>query len=210
MLTLAASEPIAVGHLRLVFQHPDAPSLLIKIMRPEVVATRFARWYKQLPRAKHYANHVRELKEYIAAHARKPHANPPLARMVGLAEADLGLGLVVERVVDDRGALAPTLDKLVRRDGLLPWMEQALAEFFAQVLEHELIVGDMHPGNLVYGSDSRGGPRLVLIDGFGEKNAIPTCSMSRRLNRRNSHRRYAVLLRQIARLVAARQLPSSG
>jgi len=64
-----------------------------------------------------------------------------------------------------------------------------------------VIVGDMHAWNIVYGSDSRGGPRLILIDGFGEKNIIPMASMSRRFNARNTARLYRRMRAQAIALI---------
>ena len=55
--------------------------------------------------------------------------------------------------------------------------------------------------NIVYGSDSRGGPRFVLIDGFGEKHFIPRASMSRTLNAWNTHKLYRRMREQVQREV---------
>ena len=52
--------------------------------------------------------------------------------------------------------------------------------------------------NLVFGSDSRGGPRLLMVDGFGEKGAIPLSSMSRVFNRHFIYRRYRRMLRGLS------------
>jgi RNase P protein component len=59
----------------------------------------------------------------------------------------------------------------------------------------------MHAWNIVYGSDSRGGPRLVMIDGFGEKHAIPVSSMSRAINRHRTKRLLKRMVEQMRRLV---------
>jgi hypothetical protein len=59
----------------------------------------------------------------------------------------------------------------------------------------------MHAWNIVYGSDSRGGPRLVMIDGFGEKHAIPVSSMSRVINRYRTKRLLKRMIEQVERLV---------
>ena len=203
-LALAAAAPLAVGHLRSVFQHPEHPDQLIKVMRADAVASRWngpGRWHKRLPRTRHYVGYLRELKEYIGARARAPEADAPIARMLGVVETDLGLGLVSEKVVDGDGALAPTLAAVYGRHGFTPELETALAGFLKGLLDANVIVGDMHAWNIVYGSDSRGGPRLVMIDGFGEKHAIPVSSMSRAINRYRTHRLYKRMLEQVERLV---------
>ena len=204
VLQLAAREPLAVGHLRYVFQHPGNRNELIKVMRADAVASRWnrkSRWAKRLPRTRHYIGYLRELKEYIAARARSTHGEPPIARMVGLVETDLGLGLVSEKVVGVDGTLAPTLAAVYERRGFTPDLTSALDAFLAGLIDCNVIVGDMHAWNIVYGSDSRGGPRLVMIDGFGEKHAIPISSMSRAINRYRTKRLYRRMIAQLVRLV---------
>lgn len=205
LLRLADRTPLAIGHLRYVFQHPQNHSELVKVMRADAVATRWnrsSRWHKRLPRTRHYIGYLRELKEYIAARARSAHGEPPIARMVGLVETDLGLGLVSEKVVDADGELAPTLAVVYETGrGFTSELRGALAVFLDGLLDGNVIVGDMHAWNIVYGRDSRGGPRLIMIDGFGEKHAIPVSSMSGAVNRYRTRRLYKRMLAQLERLV---------
>jgi len=205
MLALSDRTPLATGHLRQVFQHPENPDYLIKVMRADAVAGRWgagARWYKRLPRTQHYIGYVREIKEYVAMQARPRGCNAPIARMVGIIETDVGLGLISEKVRDEQGALAPTLAALyARENGFTPLIERELARFLDHLLDANVIVGDMHAWNIVHGSDSRGGPRLVLVDGFGEKHVIPRASMSRRFNAWNTHRLFRRMRAQLIELV---------
>ncbi|HEY0230101.1 MAG TPA: YrbL family protein [Dokdonella sp.] len=205
ILPLAHAAPLAVGHLRQVFQHPRETDCVIKVMRADAVQSRWgakARWYKRLPRARHYTGFVRELKEYIATQARFAGRNAPIARMVGVVETDLGLGLISEKVRDANGALAPTLAALyARENGFSALIETGLARFLEDLLACNVIVGDMHAWNIVYGSDSREGPRFVLIDGFGEKHFIPRSSMSRTLNAWNTRKLFRRMREQLVRLV---------
>jgi hypothetical protein len=80
-------------------------------------------------------------------------------------------------------------------------MERGLAAFLHALLACNVIVGDMHAWNIVYGSDSRGGQRFVMIDGFGEKHAIPLSSMSRTMNRYRTKRVFARMLVRLQELV---------
>ena len=204
VLLLSTAEPIAVGHLRSVYQHPVHANELVKVMRADALAKRWnapGRWHKRLPRTRHFVQYLRELKEFIVARARAPEVDVPIARMIGVVDTDLGLGLVSEKVVGVDGALAPTLAALYSRRGFTPEIDGALAAFLAGLLDGNVIVGDMHAWNIVYGSDSRGGPRLVMIDGFGEKHAIPISSMSRAVNRYRTKRLYKRMLAQLERLV---------
>ena len=208
MLILAHQPPLAIGNLRAIHHHPQHPELLINTLRPEAVARRFdapGRWYKRLPRARQYTGFVRELKEYVALLARAPHGIAPVARMLGIVETDLGVGLVSEKVLDAHGALAPSLHAIYRQQGgASAWTDAALEKLLEELLRFNVIVGDLHASNIVYGTDSRGGaPRLVLIDGFGEKNLLPLKSLSRRLNQRNTQRVYRRLRRILTRPVSS-------
>jgi hypothetical protein len=214
MIELSSCTPLAVGQLRKIYQHPSEPDLLIKVLRPEAIAARWSgakRWYKRIPRALHYTGYVRELKEYISIQARAPDSNPPIARMVGIVHTDVGLGLVSEKVRDGDGAPGPTLAALYEQHrGYSPLMEQALTVFMRDLQASNVIVGDLHAWNLVYGSDSRGGPRLVLVDGFGEKNIVPRNSSSRFLNQWNNRRLYRRMRTQLVTLVGAKLAAASG
>ena len=208
MLILAHQPPLAIGNLRAVHQHPEHPQLLIKTLRPEAVARRFdapGRWYKRVPRARQYTGFVRELNEYVALAARAPQGIAPVARMVGIVETDLGIGLVSEKIVDAHGALAPSLHAIYRQNGgASAWTDAALDTLLDELLRFNVIVGDLHASNIVYGTDSRGGaPRLVLVDGFGEKNLLPLKSLSRWLNQRNTRRVYRRLRQVLTRPVSS-------
>lgn len=208
MLILAHQPPLAIGNLRAIHQHPEHAQLLIKTLRPEAVARRFdapGRWYKRVPRARQYTGFVRELKEYVALAARAAHGIAPVARMVGIVETDLGIGLVSEKIVDAHGALAPSLHAIYRQNGgASAWTDAALDTLLDELLRFNVIVGDLHASNIVYGTDSRGGaPRLVLVDGFGEKNLLPLKSLSRGLNQRNTRRVYRRLRQVLTRPVSS-------
>lgn len=209
MLSLANQPPLAIGNLRAIHQHPQHADWLIKTLRPEAVARRFeapGRWLKRLPRARQYTGFVRELKEYAALVARAPQGGiAPVARILGIVETDLGLGLVSEKIVDADGALAPSLHAIYRRNGgATEWTDAALDTLLEELLRFNVIVGDLHASNIVHGRDSRGGaPRLLLVDGFGEKNFVPLNSMSRWLNQRNTRRVYRRLRKILMRPVAS-------
>jgi hypothetical protein len=199
MIELDGSKPVAVGHLRYVFQHPTEPDFLIKIMRADAIEERWTNgpWYRRFSRMSYYNGFVREFKEYVSSIAASPHGVSPLARIVGVEMTDLGLGQVVEKVRGADGALAPTLNAWVRRDGFTPAVEAAMNDFLERLLEHNVIAADLHEWNLVHGSDSRGGPHLLMIDGFGEKNIVPHSSMSRSHNAKRTRKRYARMLARV-------------
>jgi hypothetical protein len=208
LLRLTGVEPLALGHLRAIYPHPGDPDLLIKLMRADAVAKRWgpgASWVKRVPRALHYTGFLREISEALMLAARHPEANVPVARPQGLVDTDLGLAIVVEAVRGEDGALGPTLDGLVRRDGAAAALRGQVDALFADLARCGVIVGDVHPGNIVFGQTARDrrlgqAPRLTLVDGYGEKFFVPLPSMSRFVNDWQRQRVYRRLLRKISRL----------
>jgi hypothetical protein len=200
MLTLRGSTPVAHGHKRFIFQHPSEPALLIKVMQPDVVEERWGRpsrpWYKASRRYGQYMSLRRELSEYLAAAVKFPEGVPVLQRFAGIIDTDYGVGVIVEKLVGRDGELAPTLAKLARRDGVTPELLQKLAQFEAELIKYNIVVGKLHAHNLVLAV--RGGEeRFVVIDGYGEAALIPIHTWSTRINAAHTRSR---LKRLVAKL----------
>jgi len=202
--------PLAVGRTRQVFAHPQRADCLVKVMRPEFVASQYdaalplhRRW-KLLRRAGRYTIYLREFGEYVAARSRFPQQACPLAPVFGIVDCGKhGLGLVVARITDGQGALAPTLRSLVERDGLDDALRARLAVFAAQLHACDVIVHDLNARNILQGVDG-GRPRLVLVDGFGDRNIVPVCSMSRTYNRVNTRKRISRMMASLREIADAR------
>ncbi len=205
MLELKQREPVATGQHRLIFDDPGDPTRLIKVMIPAIVAKKFdapGRWHKRLARTRQYGGYLREISEYVAYAARRGAGErPPIARTLGLVETDYGLGLVVEKLVAVDGRLAPTLLSLVREHGLAPWTPK-LEHWLECVVASNVILGDLHARNLVLVGAGGSDGRFVMVDGYGEKNFIPRCSMSSRFNSWHSRELYRRLLVNVVRQVA--------
>ncbi len=205
MLELAPLQPLAIGNLRAIYQHPHHSDLLVKVLRPEAIARRWGAHnaFKRRSRTRQYGSFVRELKEYIALRAQIADVHPPVARIVGVVETDMGLGLLSEKIGGADGHMAPSLRAICFAGGGMPeWLDDALNKLLEEVLRFNMILGDLHSGNIVHGSDSRGGPRLLFIDGFGEKNLVPLSSMSRTRNRWNTQRLFRRLRKELSRPLA--------
>lgn len=198
MFRLADAKPIATGHVREVYQHPDEANLLIKVIAASSIEERWnkAPWYRRTARSGPYKDFVREFREYVTSLYRGPYETSPIARVVGLEMTDIGLGQIVEKVRAPDGALAPTLHDWVKAEGFTAATQAELERFHARLLAHDTIAADLHAWNVVYGEDSRGGPRLVMIDGFGEKNIIPHCSMNRAHNASRTNKKYERMVKR--------------
>ncbi|ARP82527.1 hypothetical protein CAL12_18035 [Bordetella genomosp. 8] len=196
LLDLAGLRPIASGAERLVYQHPYDPALLVKVIdfpaMAEHLSTRpLRRWRKNHQREGAYRNHVAELAEYTAAqNAAAGRWKVPMARVLGLAQTDLGLGLLVEKITDGKGGLAPTVEQIVRERGLDEKLARELDYFFDTLADHHIILNDVSARNVVVGQNADGEPGLYLIDGFGSKQAVPVFAYSKALNRQRILRKY--------------------
>lgn len=202
-LSLAAHTPVAQGYMRRVYAHPHRDDALVKVIRADTqhARTQGARnWLKRRGRTRHHAVFLREIREYLALRARAPGI-APISHIFGFVQTDAGLGLVVERLHGEDGALAPTLVELYGRHGDAPWLREGIDALFDALRDHHVVVSDVNPGNVVYGCGSDGVPRFALVDGFGDKNVIPLCSLSRRYNAYVLHRLQRKLMRRIARLL---------
>jgi len=196
---LSKHEPIAEGTANWVFEHPDDPSLLIKVVRPDVIPHRWgtkSRWYKRLNRARQNAGFIRELQEYCVLRAHHPHDELPVERPVALVDTNFGLGLVVEAVRDSDGNLARTILNVVKEAGFTPSVREKLDEFRDELLRFDTVIGEMNAGNLVI-DEKR--DRIVLIDGIGENAAIPVNYYSRRLRHRTINRRFDRMIESLQR-----------
>jgi hypothetical protein len=199
LLDLSGLRPIAAGAERLVYQHPYHPALLVKVVDLAEMAghlnTRpLRRWRKNHQREGAYRNHVAELAEYTAAqNAAAGRWKVPMARMLGLAQTSLGLGLMVEKITDGRGGLAPTVEQIVRERGLDSALARELDYFFDALADHHIILNDVSARNVVMGENADGETGLYLIDGFGSKQAVPLFAYSKTLNRHRIQRKYKAL-----------------
>jgi hypothetical protein len=205
-LALKHLQPLAKGNARLVYEHPDDPALLVKVMRPDLVKSRSGEgtaWFRGLGRRYDpYVLFLREICEYVAAYAAHGQALPYAQKVRGMVETDLGLGLIIVAVRGPDGALAPTVAKLIAIGNFDETARRALDETLASLLESDIVLADLHERNLVY-QQKDGASHFVIIDGLGSSTLLPFKSWSRTLNRRSKLKRIARLRKRIAGRVAA-------
>lgn len=201
-LPIGSLKPIAAGKFRLVYEHPDDRGLLIKVIRPEMIDKRWGSgtpWYKRQRRMGPYALFMREINEFLASCAQDGSAPSFAQKITGLIETDLGLGLVVEAARDAGGNLAPTMKRLLTEGKFDDEAHAALGNFIEQLIRSNIVVADMHCGNLVYAHNEEEGHHFVLIDGIGATTLIPVKVWSRRANLASKRTKVAKLLRTVAK-----------
>jgi hypothetical protein len=199
MFKLRGVEPIAQGNKRFVFQHPNQPNLLIKVWKPDVVEERWGGerpWYKPTRRYGQYISFQREMSEYLALAVKFPDGVSVLQKLAGIVDTDYGIGVVVEKLVGRDGGLAPNLAALAHREGVTPRILGKIDQFQKELLHFGVRVGKLHDRNLVLAMHN-GEERFVMVDGYGEKAAIPIHAWSSRLNSIHTRRRVQILLERL-------------
>jgi hypothetical protein len=185
-LQLAGCTPLAQGGTRKVFRHPTDPGLLVKIVvpNPDRRRDRLARFFIWLhpPAAYRFVDLEVRAWRKLSARGLRPE-ELPLPAMGGFVATDLGRGQLVEAIFGADGGLAPTLAQLARRGPPDATLLEALNRFAERLMTLNIVTRDLTVNNIVL--DGRAvPPRLVLVDGFGDKNTIPLRTLSRRINRR--------------------------
>lgn len=202
LIDLSEAIPLSQGAEHLVFQHPDRPDQLIKVMKPSSKTHRIRR-----PAVRRFgALRIwhREMSEYLAAMAHGGHCDR-LARQFGLCETTRGLGIISERIEAPDGSLAPTLHKYVASIDKDPTILQALHAdadaLFDDLRRYRVDWEDVTGDNVVVTGGST--PRMVIIDGLGSPTLIPLTHLSDWLFLRSSRTRQALLHKFIPGTAAA-------
>lgn len=149
---------IGQGNKRDCHEHPEDPGLCIKVARhpdnwEECHQQSVVEWY--------YLSHLRQ-RQVPFDHLVDCH---------GWVQTSRGAGLMLDRVRDDEGGLAPTLsDALTRGDIDEAEAFSLLSTVRTWALEHAVAIADLNTTNLML--RQRDGKReLVLVDGIGSRRA---------------------------------------
>ena len=194
-LDLSHLTPLGGGSHRLIYDVPGHPELLIKVMRdaPTKPPKNGLKRIKNALKARHTQSQFRflfrEYNAYIKAKltAQQQQCSLPVSDMRGLVVTTQGLGMLVEKVVDAHGQLAPRLTQLAR-EGRLEKNLPLLNRFVDQLFSLNLLANDVNRGNVVLGVRNNS-PQFILVDGLGDSHFIPIRSWSRRANHRSLSKR---------------------
>jgi len=204
-LDLSNAQVLARGADRYVFQHPNEPALLIKVINMAAYNAYlerkpFKRFYKQFQRESAYRVYLNEISEYITTTTVPSGVwNVPMSRVVGLAQTTLGLGQLVEKISDDDGQLAPTLASIIARKGISADLSTRLDAFFEDLIDAHIVINDLSAKNIALGRNADGKSGMYLIDGFGVLPLIPLYAWSKRLNKYRMRHKYTAWRARIQR-----------
>ncbi len=198
-LALKDQEPLSFGTTKEVYQHPADPSLLIKVVKES--SGRHRPPAGLLRRVGHYHEYITEIIEYLATKNVAPENARYLETIVGLADTDLGVGLVVKAITTREGDLAPTLAQLVAKNGLSEVQSDALDSILMWVSCTNVIVRDFSMNNLLWDEQTN---HFVIIDGVGAKPAYSLRPLWRRYNIHANRKKINKLKSRIHNVMRAR------
>ena len=194
-INLDQADLIAQGENRLVYQHPAQDHLLIKVPKPnskderKLLTRRINR--PALVRYGNLRTMQREQDEYTALLWRNKTIPTFLPRPMGVCGTNFGPGALFEKITDDDGSLAPTVDAICKAGAATEAFATKLGAFFDLLIDQGCIAPGIHLGNIVV---QGGGERFYLIDGLGEIVLIKTQWLSERLRCRNLEKQKAAML----------------
>lgn len=180
MIDLSDLEPFASGYNRHCYQHPDDPTLCLKVLRPENIEARYQRqaWPKKVLGKARIDDNRQELRAHQQQAIRKLLAEGQsslvwahLPRFHGSADTSLGTANVSEFISGSDGLPAETLEHYLQRRGFDQSMQEAVDRFGHWLSETGILTRNLLPHNLVI-AVRNGQPELFLVDGLGAP-AIP-------------------------------------
>lgn len=152
VIELASDSYFAKGGHRACFEVPGEPNLCVKVELTNDPATR-ERVEEEL------RGHRKLLAQGVSC--------PVVSLFRGEVETNLGPGYLFDLVRNEDQSISPTLRNCGKDLGP-ECVSELVRNFYHEVVSRKLIVGDIHPKNLVVKDRSE----LVLIDGVGAVNFI--------------------------------------
>ena len=183
------------GRHRVIFEHPEKPGLIIKIVRH--------RWAERYEKYNAFKKHFKPLRENVYniyefletmrlnfdTNLRTPHVLTTL----GIVRTDLGWGMVCEIEKDKDGSPAKTIKELGKTiKNYVPELK-ALCQWAE---ESPVVLTSFHVDNLVL-SWRDDHYEFVMIDGLGERNILHLRTYFRSLNRKENRKRLHKMLHEL-------------
>jgi hypothetical protein len=204
LIALKDQSPVAEGGTQVVYQHPRDAGLLIKVRKLEMLQKAYDRKIGGMLgyRRQHglHTNWMRELEHYFSVHLRLGYHPQFLQRYYGVSDTDLGLGLVVGKITDRSGGLAPILGDVAAQTGVTPQLRQEVSDLLRQLNDLRISTTDISVRNIVCGWSEAAGDHLVLIEGIGVNTFIPLARFSDYFNIRSNNRHFAKTLRSLDKI----------
>ncbi|WP_262492447.1 PhoP regulatory network YrbL family protein [Marinobacter sp. AL4B] len=175
MLDLSDQLPFAQGSNRKCFRHPLDSTRCLKVIRPENITARYERQspVKRLlgkgrinDNAQEIRAHQQRAIQQLLKQGNDALVWAHLPRFYGSTQTSLGMANESELIRCMDGSVAPTLEHLIKTQGLTPDLNLGIEEFLVWLSQAKILTRNLLPHNLVV-SDQFDHPRLFLIDGLG-------------------------------------------
>ena len=178
VLVLNGSEPFGVGGRRACYVHPLDPAKCVKVLRTDERRTiRVKNSGSLIPTAwrREYNNNTQEMHELYALEKRIGAENmgKHIPRCYGMAETDLGPGLVLDLVRDEDGRISHSIRELITLGYDLEKLRPAFDEFCRFLTDHLVLTRSILDHNLAVSMSAQGPQRIVMIDGLGYPGWLP-------------------------------------
>lgn len=192
ILKLRGAIPFGVGGRRSCFVHPLDPAKCVKVLRDDPGRAIRHRKSRFLPAKwrRAYDNNAHE-KKLLEAYERRlgPVAAGHIPLSYGMAETDLGPGLVLDLARDHDGQISRTIRELITCGYDLERLRQPFAAFGKFLRENRIYTRNLLDHNLVVVMAETGPGKIMLIDGFGDPSWIPFAKWFPAVGREKINRR---------------------
>lgn len=181
VIELSQQSPLGQGTSRAIYQHPQFRDYLVKVFFGDDASP----WYRfNRRRYGRCGAFIKEMREQL--YAWKQYGRHPefLQKMIGLCETDLGPGMIVEKVVENDGRLGRNLLQIIQQGDFDNHKRTMLGQLFDELAQSPIYFDDLKPRNLVWGATSGNRQRFILVDGIGNKVAVPIKHLLPRLHAR--------------------------
>jgi hypothetical protein len=178
ILELKGREPFGVGGRRLCFVHPHDPKKCVKVLRTDERRTVRhkktiipAHWRREYDNNAHEKRILEDLEKRIG-----PAMADHLSRSYGMANTDLGPGLMLDLVRDHDGGISRSIRELITTGYDLSRLRPSFEAFGRFLTEHLVLTRSLLDHNLVVEMRADGPGRIILIDGYGDPAWLPLSS----------------------------------
>lgn len=178
-ILLRDSDLIGKGSNRLVYAFPDDPGRCIKVPKPGKY------------RYKHQERELRFFEQMRKDRVPTDH----ISRYLGTVDTNFGTGYVYDAIRDADGRISDKLKTMALQNReRVPEYLQVMRTIEDYLFDNLIPFYEINPSNIVCRIDANGALQPFIVDGLGEKVAIPVIYYSRGLRRLTIRRRW---LRQI-------------
>lgn len=178
LLKISAQPILASGGWRHVYQHPEDPKSLLKVIRPDITPKGWSLRSEKRDFGP-YREWYCEQKEYISIINRTGTLPDFIAEYRGMCQTDLGPAQIVEKISNESdNALSKTLSQSLN-DFTEAEIRAAYNTFITKVSQARAIIGDIHFKNLLVKRDHNGQiASIICVDGLGERTWIKVRKLS--------------------------------